>query len=109
MSTRARSANRMRPNLKIALALAGWSVLSSGRVMAVEMDGFEMSAGRMIVVKGDARTPLKHEATLSDGTKVEPDGTINFATGQRTRLENGQMIMSDGHIMRGGKAAAMQP
>lgn len=98
----------MRPNLKIALAMAVWSVLSSARLVAVEMDGFEMSAGRIIVVKGDTRTPLEHEATLSDGTKIEPNGTITFATGQRSRLENGQMIMSDGHIMRGGKAAAMQ-
>ena len=99
----------MRPNLKIALAMGAWSVFSSARVMAVEMAGFEMSAGRMMVVNGDVRTPLVHEAILSDGTKVEPNGTIIFATGQRTRLENGQMIMSDGHIMRGGKAAAMQP
>jgi hypothetical protein len=99
----------MRLNLKTVLTMAAWSVISSARVMAVEMAGFEMSAGRIVVVKGDVRTPLTHEATLSDGTKVEPNGTIDFPTGQRTRLENGQMIMGDGHIMRAGKAAAMQP
>ena len=74
---------------------------------AGDMDGVKMSAGRMIVVKGDTRTPLDHEMTMANGTKVEPDGTINFTDGQRTQLENGQMIMHDGHIMRGGKAAAM--
>jgi hypothetical protein len=75
---------------------------------AGDMDGVKMSAGRMIVVKGDKRTPLDQEMTMANGTKVEPDGTLNFTDGQKTHLENGQMIMNDGHIMRGGKAAAMQ-
>jgi hypothetical protein len=99
----------MRRNLKIALAIAMAVefVVPAAGAMALDMEGFLMSAGRMIVVKGETRTLLDHEAVLSDGTKVEPDGTINFVKGQPTRLENGQMIMSDGHIVRGGKAVAM--
>jgi len=90
-----------------AIALAA-GLAAAAAANAGDMDGVKMSAGRMIVVKGDKRTPLDHEMTMANGTKVEPDGTINFTGGQQTHLENGQMIMNDGQIMRGGKAAAMQ-
>jgi uncharacterized protein DUF6799 len=76
---------------------------------AAEMQGLMMIGGRVVVVaEGKPGAALDHEATLSNGTKVEPDGTVKFSNGNQVRLHEHDSITADGHIMGGGKAAAMQ-
>jgi hypothetical protein len=76
---------------------------------AAEMQGLMMIGGRVVMVSdGKLGAVLDHETTLADGTKVEPDGTLKFSDGHEARLHEHDSITMDGHIMRGGRAAAMQ-
>jgi hypothetical protein len=84
--------------------------LSSADIVtsAAEMNGIMMSGEKMMLVHaGKKDVPLTREMIMSDGTKVEPDGVLLLKDGSKSRLQNGEMIMMDGHIMRGGKPVAM--
>lgn len=75
---------------------------------AADMDGVMMHDGRMMMMKaGHPATPMDQEITLSDGAIVEVDGTVKSKDGKTFHLQNGEMIMMDGHLMKGGKAAPM--
>jgi hypothetical protein len=75
---------------------------------AAEMDGVMMHDGKMMMMKaGHPATAMDHEITLSDGAIVELDGTVKSKGGGTFRLRNGEIIMMDGHLMKGGKPAAM--
>jgi hypothetical protein len=77
---------------------------------AAEMDGVMMHGGQMMMMKaGHPATAMDHEVTMSDGTKVEVDGTVKSKDGKIFHLQNGEMIMMDGHLMKGGKATTMSP
>jgi hypothetical protein len=52
---------------------------------------------------------MDHDVTMSDGTVVSVDGTVKTKDGKTFHLRDGEMIMMDGHLMRGGKPAAMNP
>jgi len=72
------------------------------------MDGVMMHSGKMMMMKaGQPATSMDHEVTLSEGTIVEVDGTVKPKNGKEFHLQEGEMIMMDGHLMKGGKAAAM--
>jgi hypothetical protein len=98
--------NRLRA-IVIALAIA--IVTSAGAIsVAGDMDHIKMTGGKILVMQsGKPDTPMDHEMTMSDGTIVAPDGTVRPKDGKVTQLKNGEMVMMDGHVMRGGKAAAM--
>jgi len=75
---------------------------------AADMDGVMMHDGKMMMMKaGRPATAMDHEITMSDGTIVSLDGTVKKKDGEEFRLQNGEMIMMDGHLMKGGKPAQM--
>jgi hypothetical protein len=75
-----------------------------------DMDGVMMHDGKMMMMKaGHPATAMDHEVTMSDGTIVEVDGTVKPKNAPEFHLQNGEMIMMDGHLMKGGKAASMSP
>jgi len=77
---------------------------------AADMDGVMMHDGKMMMMKaGHPATAMDHEITLSDGAIVELDGTVRSKDGKIFHLQNGEMILMDGHLMKGGKAAPMNP
>ena len=77
---------------------------------AANMDGVMMHDGKMMMMKaGHPATAMDHEITLSDGAIVEIDGTVKSKDGKIFHLQNGEMILMDGHLMKGGKAAPMNP
>jgi major membrane immunogen (membrane-anchored lipoprotein) len=77
---------------------------------AADMDGVMMHDGKMMMMKaGQPATAMDHEVTMSDGTIVEVDGTVKSKDGKTFHLQDGEMIMMDGHLMKGGKAAPMSP
>ena len=77
---------------------------------AADMDGVMMHDGKMMMMKaGHPATAMDHEVTMSDGTIVEVDGTVKPKNAPEFHLQNGEMIMMDGHLMKGGKAASMSP
>ena len=89
----------------IAAVLITFSLIAPA---AADMDGVMMSAGKMMMMKaGHPATPMDHETTMSDGTIVEVDGTVKLKNGTEFHLQDGEMIMMDGHLMKGGKAAPM--
>jgi hypothetical protein len=75
---------------------------------AADMDGVMMHDGKMMMMKaGRPATAMDHEVTLSDGTIVEVDGAVKPKDGKEFHLQEGEMIMMDGHVMQGGKATPM--
>jgi hypothetical protein len=74
------------------------------------MDGVMMHGGKMMMMKaGRPATAMDHEVTMSDGSRVEIDGSVKSKNGTEFHLQDGEMIMMDGHLMKGGKAAPMSP
>ena len=77
---------------------------------AAEMDGVMMRNGKMMIVKhGKAAKPLDDDITMTNGTVVSADGTIKLKGGREFRMRNGQMMTTDGHLMKGGNPTAMAP
>lgn len=77
---------------------------------AAEMDGVMMRNGKMMIVKhGKAAMPMNDDITMVNGTVVSSDGTVKSKGGREFRMRNGQMMTTDGHLMKGGKATGMEP
>ncbi len=75
---------------------------------AADMDGVMMHDGKMMMMKaGRPATAMDHDVTMSDSTIVSVDGTVKTKDGKEFHLQNGEMIMMDGHLMKGGKPAQM--
>jgi hypothetical protein len=75
---------------------------------AADMDGVMMHGGKMMMMNaGHPATAMDHEITLSDGAIVEVDGTVKSKDGKIFHLQEGEIILMDGHLMKGGKAAPM--
>ena len=91
----------------IAAILLALSIVA---LAAADIDGVMMHDGKMMMMKaGHPATAMDHEITLSDGAIVELDGTVRSKDGKIFHLQNGEMILMDGHLMKGGKAAPMNP
>jgi hypothetical protein len=90
------------------LALAGLLILCSVPVGAA--DGVIMKDGKMMMMKdGKATEPMPSDMPMSDGTMVTPSGVVKMKSGEEKQLQNGEMMLMNGHIMKGGKATPMQP
>ncbi len=75
---------------------------------AADMDGVMMHHGKIMLMKaGQPATALDHEIKMSDGTTVSVGGIVKSKDGKEFQLQNGEMIMMDGHLMKGGKATVM--
>jgi hypothetical protein len=91
----------------LGFAVLGLALLA-GPPLAANMDGVMMSGGKMMMMHmGKPTGPMDHRMTMANGTTVAPDGTVRMEDGTVIHLKNGQMVMMDGHIMRGAKATAM--
>ena len=99
----------MKPRLNLTLvAFAALAMTLPGLVAA--MDGVVMKDGRMMIMKdGNAIEPMTADITMTDGTKVTTSGAVKMRNGEEKRLNNGAMMLMNGHIMKGGKAMPMQP
>ena len=89
----------------ILMLLAFAPALTAG-----EGDGVTMRNGLMMMMKhGKAAMPMDEPVTMTNGTVVAPDGTITLKGGREFRMHNGEVMTMDGHLMKGGAAAGMQP
>lgn len=59
-------------------------------------DGVKMKDGKVWMMKDGKKTEVKQEVTLTDGTKVNPNGTVIMADGSSKMMQNGDMISMDG-------------
>jgi hypothetical protein len=91
--------------MPVALALA----MTLPRLVGA-MEGVVMKDGRMMMMKdGRATEPMTVDMTMPDGTKVTTSGVVRMRDGEEKQLNNGTMMLMNGHIMTGGKAVPMQP
>ncbi len=74
------------------------------------MDGVIMKNGQMMMMKdGKATAPMPTDIAMPDGTKVTTSGVVKMKDGEEKHLGNGDMMLMNGHLMKGGKAMPMQP
>jgi hypothetical protein len=101
-----REARMTRDRIVTTIAVALLSVGSlAPRVVAADMDGVMMKDGKMMMMMGGKATgPMDKEMTMSDGTKVKPDGSMMMKDGKMMKMKNGQMMMMDGKMTDSGKA-----
>jgi len=84
--------------LLVVGALAPWAV-------AADMDGVMMKDGKMMMMKGGKPSgPMDKEMTMSNGTKVKPDGSMMMKDGKTMMMKDGQTMTMDGKMMDSGKA-----
>ena len=77
---------------------------------AAEMEGVMMRNGKMMIVKhGKPAMAMDDDITVGDGTVISADGTVKLKGGREFRMRNGQVMMRDGHLMKGGMPTAMAP
>jgi uncharacterized protein DUF6799 len=98
----------MKPGMKLMLVAFALAMTLPHLVAA--MDGVVMKDGRMMMMKdGRATEPMTADITMPDGTKVTTSGVVKMRNGEEKQLNNGAMMLMNGHIMKGGKAMPMQP
>jgi len=101
--------NPSRLSICLIAAIFLFSLLATAPA-AADMDGLMMHDGKMMMMKaGHPASAMEHEITLLDGAIVELDGTVKSKDGKIFHLQNGEMILMDGHLMKGGKATSMKP
>ena len=84
-----------------------WSSLM-GPVFAA--DGVIMKDGKMMLMKdGKATATMTADMPMPDGTMVTTSGVVKMKSGEEKHFENGEMMLMNGHMMKGGKATPMQP
>jgi len=77
--------------------------------MELKQDMVVMKSGTMMVVRNDEMKPMDMVMTLSNGTRVMMDGTVEMADGTTRRLMEGEAMTLDGEMttmedMKGGDA-----
>ena len=77
--------------------------------MEMKQDMVMMKSGTMRVVRNGEMKPMDMVMTLSNGTRVMMDGTIEMADGTTRRLMEGEALTLDGEMttvedMKGGDA-----
>jgi hypothetical protein len=87
-----------------ALVLPSAAKIHAGQ----DMDGVIMHEGHVMTMeRGRPIAPIEHAMVMSNGCKVMPSGLVKMKHGER-HLTNGEMMMMDGYVMKGGKAKAME-
>ena len=96
-------------NPRVNLMLVAFALATTLPSLVVAMDGVVMKDGRMMSMKdGRATEPMAADITMPDGTKVTTSGVVKMRDGEQKQLNNGAMMLMNGHIMKGGKAVPMQ-
>jgi hypothetical protein len=100
----------MRPAVKSALVAGALASLTLVPLPLFAMDGVIMKDGKMMMMKdGRATAPMTADLPMPDGTRVTTTGVVMMKSGEERQLNNGDMMLMNGHIMKGGKAMPMQP
>ncbi|HSL29493.1 MAG TPA: DUF6799 domain-containing protein [Anaerolineales bacterium] len=58
-----------------------------------------MKDGRVMTMQGGSLIPLEEDTTLSDGTRVQVDGTVVMKDGSSRVMTEGETLYMDGRIM----------
>ena len=97
-------------NARVNLMLVAFALGMTLPSLVAAMDGVVMKDGRMMMMKdGRATEQMTADITMQDGTKVTTSGVVKMRDGEEKQLNNGAIMLMNGHIMKGGKAVPMQP
>jgi hypothetical protein len=95
---------------RVNLMLVAFAVAMTLPRLVGAMEGVVMKDGRMMMMKdGRATEPMTVDITMPDGTTVTTSGVVKMRDGEEQQLNNGAMMLMNGHIMKGGKAVLMEP
>src|SRR5215472_14956692 len=95
---------------RVHLTLVAFAMAMTLPRVVAAMDGVVMKDGRMMMMKdGRATEPMTADITMPDGTKVTTSGVVKMRDGQEQQLNNGAMMLMNGHLMKGGKPVPMEP
>lgn len=95
---------------RVNLTLVAFALAMNLPRLVAAMDGVVMKDGRMMMMKdGRATAPMTADLTMPDGTKVTTTGVVKMRDGEEKQLNNGAMMLMNGHMMKGGRAVPMQP
>lgn len=90
-----------------ALIIAAGPV-ATARAETSTTDGVIMHGGHVMTMeRGKPMAPISEPMTMSNGSKVMPGGMVKMKNGHEMHLKNGEMMMKDGYVMKGGKAKPM--
>lgn len=78
----------------------GKSGQGMGHEMMMQKDHLMMKGGKMIMVKNGKDAIMDKDMTLSNGTKVRKDGTVEMKNGKNLHLQEGEMMDMDGEMGR---------
>jgi len=79
----------------------------AGAVAADATDRFLMQDGTVVLMKGQRPTPLTKNVVLSNGTKLNyKNGIVEFATGKKTTLQEGDYVKMNGDLVFATPASA---
>jgi len=62
-------------------------------------DGFILKDGKVEQVKGGVLNPITQNQKLANGTWVMPDGTLKDVNNKTSKLQEGQLIETDGKLI----------
>jgi hypothetical protein len=97
-------------SIKTAIFAGSIVLFALAPLPARAMDGVMMKDGKMMMMKdGQATAPMSTDMSMSDGTKVTTSGVVMMKNGTQEKLKNGEMMLMNGHVMKGGKAMPMKP
>jgi hypothetical protein len=79
----------------------------AGAVAANATDRFVMSDGTVLLMQGGRSNPLSKNVVLSNGTKINyKSGIVEFTTGKKTTLREGDYVKMNGDIVYATPASA---
>jgi len=80
---------------------------SAGAIAANSKDRFVMQDGTLMLVQGNRSSPLSKNVVLSNGTKINyKNGIVEFTTGKKTTLREGDYVKMNGDIVYATPASA---
>ena len=84
-----------RPLLTLALAASVYltTTAQTGPRIYIQMKG-----GKLTEMVNGKLTPVTQDISLTNGTTIHPDGSINGRDGNLTKLQEGQYMTMDGKI-----------
>lgn len=80
---------------------------SAGVIAANSSDRFVFQDGTLLLVQGTLSSPLSKNVVLSNGTKINyKSGIVEFTTGKKTTLREGDYVKMNGDIVYATPASA---
>ena len=73
----------------------------TGAVGIAASDGITISGLDVLVTRNGVTEKLRHELTLADGTRVQPDGAVITPAGAKVMLRPDQVLTFEGRFVQG--------